>query len=42
MFNIATPVSGLFSNNKNYKNIADLSDCLELRHNYPYKESKKK
>tara|TARA_A100001011_G_scaffold63198_1_gene63414 strand:+ start:227 stop:1006 length:780 start_codon:yes stop_codon:yes gene_type:complete len=41
MFNIATPISGLFSNNKNYKNIADLSDCLELRHNYPYKESKK-
>jgi len=41
MYNIATPVSGLFLNNENYKNIENLSDCLELRQNYSYNESKK-
>jgi len=40
MYSIATPVSSLFSNNKNYERIIKYSDCLELREEYPIKNLK--
>ena len=40
MYNIATPVSSLFSSFKNYKRIIAHSDCLELRDAFKTKKSK--
>ncbi len=40
MYNIATPVSSLFSSFKNYESIISHSDCLELRDSFKTKKSK--